>query len=501
MTNRFNLIDEPWIPIADVGRVSLRHIFSDALGDTKLRALGGNPVQKIALMKLLLAIAQAAATPKDQDEWQQLGWQGLAERCLAYLDRWHERFYLYGERPFLQVPDIAAARVLSYGAVLPEVSTGNTTVLTQGQSERPLGNADKALLLIVLMGFALGGKKTDNSVVLASGYRGKTNDKGKASTGKPGPAVAHMGLLHCFCLGESLAQSVWLNLLTLEDIAGSALYSAGLGTPAWEAMPVSEDCQAALSLKSSLQGRLVPVCRFCLLTDSGLHYSEGLAHPSYLEGVVDPSVAVNFSGPKAKVLWVNPDKRPWRELTALLGFLQSQQGSFECLQLRIAVSRSSNTVARLGIWAGGLKVSSNAGEQYVSGSDDAVESVVWLDPSALGSIWFAHLKTEVEALEGTAKSLFGCVSGFYKQLLTDGSDHAKQSSSQFWQLCERDFQQLVINCEAGTQHQGQRQQLRRRFADYAYQTYNRYCPQDTARQLDAWAKCRPNLAKYLKQEV
>lgn len=501
MTNRFNLIDEAWIPIADVGRVSLRQIFSDTSSDTKLRALGGNPVQKIALMKLLLAIAQAASTPKDLEEWRHLGWHGLAERCLAYLDRWHERFFLYGEQPFLQMPDIVAARIQSYGAVLPEVSTGNTTVLTQGQSERPLGSEDKALLLIVLMGFALGGKKTDNSVVLAPGYRGKSNDKGKASTGKPGPAVAHMGLLHCFCLGESLAQSLWLNLLTLEDIAGSGLYSGGLGTPVWEAMPVSEDCQAARSLKLTLQGRLVPLSRFCLLTDGGMHYSEGLAHSSYLEGVVDPSVAVNFSGAKAKVLWVNPDKRPWRELTALLSFLQSQQGSFECLQLRISVSRSPSAVGRLGVWAAGLKVSSNAGEQYVSGSDDAVESVIWLDTSDLNSDWFSQLKTEVEALEGTAKSLFGCVSGFYKQLLTDGTDHAKQSSNQFWQLCERDFQKLVINCETGAQYQGERQKLRRRFADYAYQIYNRYCPQDTARQLDAWAKCRPNLAKYLKQEV
>ncbi|WP_442903849.1 type I-E CRISPR-associated protein Cse1/CasA, partial [Gilvimarinus sp. 1_MG-2023] len=55
MENRFNLIDEPWIPVADVGRVSLKDIFKRP----DLRALGGNPVQKIALTKLLLAIVQA----------------------------------------------------------------------------------------------------------------------------------------------------------------------------------------------------------------------------------------------------------------------------------------------------------------------------------------------------------------------------------------------------------------------------------------------------------
>ena len=69
MERRFNLIDEPWLPIVDVGRVSLRQVFSEP----SYRALGGNPVQKIALMKLLLAIAQAACTPEDEAQWQALG--------------------------------------------------------------------------------------------------------------------------------------------------------------------------------------------------------------------------------------------------------------------------------------------------------------------------------------------------------------------------------------------------------------------------------------------
>lgn len=146
--NRFNLIDEPWIPIVDVGLVSLKQLFSR----NDYRALGGNPVQKIALTKLLLAIAQAAATPEDHDAWAELGADGMAARCLDYLQRWHERFYLYAEQPFLQVPAIQAASLQSYGAVLAEIATGNTTVLTQCQTEKPLSDADKALLLVSLMG-------------------------------------------------------------------------------------------------------------------------------------------------------------------------------------------------------------------------------------------------------------------------------------------------------------------------------------------------------------
>jgi len=51
-----------------------------------------------------LAIAQAACTPEDDDDWASIQPGGLAERCLGYLDKWHDRFYLYGEKPFLQMP-------------------------------------------------------------------------------------------------------------------------------------------------------------------------------------------------------------------------------------------------------------------------------------------------------------------------------------------------------------------------------------------------------------
>ena len=272
--NRFNLIDESWIPIVDVGRVSLKELFSNH----NYRALGGNPVQKIALTKLVLAIAQAASTPKDDGAWTDLGANGLASNCLNYLEKWYERFWLYGEQPFLQMPAISAASIQSFGAVFAEIATGNTTVLTQTQIEKTLSDADKALLIVVLMGFALGGKKTDNSIVLSEGYLGKSNGKGKASTGKPGPAIGFMGFLHNFLVGQSLLESLWLNVLSTEQLSQIRVYSSGLGTAPWELMPEGEACETAKNLQASLMGRLLPLSRFCLLTDTGLHYSEGIAH-------------------------------------------------------------------------------------------------------------------------------------------------------------------------------------------------------------------------------
>ena len=493
MGNRFNLVDEAWIPVADEGRVSLRQLFSNPA----YRALGGNPVQKLAVMKLLLAIAQAAATPQDEDEWRNLGANGLAQACLHYLDKWRDRFWLYGERPFLQMPAIAAAKEQAFGAVLPDVSTGNTTVLNQSQIEKELSNADRALLVLSLMGFALSGKKTDNSVTLTAGYTGKKNDKGKPSSSKPGPAVAHMGLLHTHLIADTLQETLWLNLLSHQQINGTNLFPEGLGIPPWEQMPEGEDCPVAQRLKRTLIGRLIPLSRFFLLTETGLHYSEGLLHPGYKEGVSDPTVAINHSGKEPKALWTDPEKRPWRELTSLLGFIGHEQSQgFQCWQLTTGVDRARNVCERFGIWSGGLRVSSNAGEQYASGSDDFVESVLWLYSDVFGETWFSQLKLEMNALEQNAKTLYGRVLGFFKDQKVDGAKLAAQATHLFWQLCERDFQALVDGCE----QEGVRDQLRRRFADYVHQAFDRYCPRDTARQLDAWAKNRPNLSKYLKQE-
>lgn len=497
MENRFNLIDEPWIPIADVGRVSLGQLFANA----EYRALGGNPIQKIALTKLLLAIAQSAVTPDDESGWQALSEADLAGSCQAYLAQWHHRFYLYGDEPFLQMPAIARAQVKSYGTVLAEIATGNTTVLSQGQQERALDDADKALLLVTQMGFALSGKKTDNSVVLSPGYSGKQNDKGKPASGKTGPSMGFMGLLHSFVQGETLHQTLKLNLLTQQDIAQSALYPAGLGQAPWQLMPQGEYCDTARRHQQSLMGRLVPLSRFCLLAESGLHYSEGIAHPDYKDGGIDPTVAINRKGKDSKVLWVNPGKRPWRELTSLLGFLAEKQGEFDCLQLRCATRHACSQGGLFAIWSGGLRVSSNAGEQYVSGDDDYVESTTWLHAGEMGSFWYENLTAEMTALDALARQLYACTLGYYKAQLVDGKALAEQASALFWQLCERHAQNLFDHCDKGEENRLARYALRKTFAANLHTAFDQLCPNQTARQLDAWAQNRPNPAKYLQQEA
>jgi CRISPR system Cascade subunit CasA len=491
--HRFNLIDEPWLPVADVGPVSLRQLFSQP----EYRALGGNPVQKIAATKLLLAIAQAAATPADDADWAAMGAAGMAQSCLAYLEKWRDRFWLYGEHPFLQMPAIVRADVQSAGAVQAEVATGNTTVLTQINVDRPLSDAEQALLLVCLMGFALGGKKTDNSVVLSAGYAGKTKENGRPATARPGAFLGFAGFLHSFLIGSSLQESLWLNLLTHEQIGEQQAWTAGLGRPPWEQMPSGESCARARQLQNSLMGRLLPLSRFCLLTQGGVHYSEGIAHRGYKEGMIDPSISVNASGKEIKALWADPEKRPWRSLTARLGFLAANAtGGFDCLQLRGGLLRARLQVKQLGVWSAGLRVSSNAGEQFISGTDDFVESSVVLPLKTLDDTWFAALQKETNALEDLSKILYCATLNYCKMLKTDGKNQASQASNLFWRLCERQFQLLVDGCD-DPKHM---RQLRRTFAGFVNQCYNRFCPNGAVRQLEAWAKNQPNLARHLKNQ-
>ncbi len=491
MNRRYNLVDEPWVPVADVGRVSLQQIFSES----SYRTLGGNPVQKIAVTKLLLAIAQAAHTPANEEDWANLGAAGMAKKCLSYLDKWHDRFWLYGDKPFLQIPAIVDAETRTFGDVLPEVSTGNTTVLIQSQVGGDMSDADRTMLLLVLMGFSLGGKKVDNKVVLTPGYKGKTNDKDRPSSGKPGSSLGFNGYMHNYLVAEHLAESLWLNIFTAEQIEKLGIYNEGLGAAPWEKMPVGEADVIAESLRQSYMGRLIPLGRFCLLNETGLHYSEGISHANYKEGVFDPSTAVYSTQGKHRILWVDPQKRPWRELTSLLSFIDSSRtGGFDCHQIQYSLDRARKQMPVFSIWSGGLRVSNNAGEQYVSGTDDYVESSTILHGESLGDVWYERLKEEMRSLEKIAKHTYGATNRFFKAQQMEGKEQAKRCSNLFWQLCERKFQHLVDSCkDLDTIHK-----LRREFADFSRQAYNNCCPKETARQLDAWAKNRPNLSKYLE---
>lgn len=520
--NRFNLIEEPWIPVIGKGLLSLRQVF----GEPDNRALGGNPIQKIAMTKLLLAIAQAASTPADDEAFDALKSSELASKCLDYLDKWHDRFWLYGEKPFLQMPALqgvierrkrkdlkeakkesdrnsaeanALPKPLGMG-FYPDMPAENNTILSQYQIPKVLDDAEKALFIVTLMNFALGGKGGEKNLeTLSLGYGGKK------IVAKAAPSLGnYIGYLHSMLVGDTLMDTLLLNLFSLEQIKANAYWKNGLGVAPWEAMPSGEACPIALNLRTSYMATLVSMSRFVLLQGEGIYYLEGLQYPSHKDGWREPSMAINNSGETPQALWVDPNKRPWRELVSLLAFLDAGALSgYECLFIKNGLNRFSKRYQRLGVWSGGLGVSNGSfGCQFIKRDNDFVESFVILDCKELDLPWYAQFQLEMEALNGLSKSVFDKTVEYFRTLTSEKDKQkaikayksiANQATSLFWQLCERCFQELVDACEPPYATK----KVRKVFAQSAIKAFDTFCPKESARQIDAWAKNRPNLSNYL----
>jgi CRISPR system Cascade subunit CasA len=493
--NRYNLLDEKFIPLK--GRsCSLIDVFSEK----NLPNLHCNSVQNISLTKLFLAIAQAAYTPKDDEDWANLP-NILPQKCVEYLEKWRDYFFLYGEKPFLQMPQIRSEKELNLTAMLPEVSTGNTPLFFDSQLDKPLTDEEKAILMITLSGFAIGGKG-DNAIVISKNYGIKTNAKGNKSTEKFGPLLGRYGYLHTFFQGDTLFESIWYNILTLKDMQDIAvILPKGIGKPPWEAMPVSENDGTAMDIKNSLMGSLIPMSKFYSIDGDLIHITDGIDYPSYKDGGFCTTISINRGKKEkdTKVLCADTEKLPWRELTSILSFLGNDK-NYE----NFTIIKGRNRILTLNtgfiIWSGGLKVSDDGfRKQYLSGLDDYIESETWLESRMLKTGgWYLSLEIEMKKLEELQKNIYAAIKDYYKKIgfsEKNINEVTRLALSDFWERSEMIFDDLLSACYNGTQ-----KNIRERFRKIAEDVYNVHCPRETARQLSAWAACGINYAKYLDKE-
>lgn len=495
MNSRFNLVDEPWIPINDHPRVSLRDLFRNP----DLKSIGGNAIRKLALLKLFLAIAQRAYTPSDDQDWQALGSLGLANKCLDYLEANRDLFWLYGEKPFLQMPDLARRKTKKGESLpisvlgrdyLPDLISENDTLLFESQQERELSDAEKAVFIITLMNYSLGGKRVAKDVPpWTEGYAGKTTSaKGAPSIGN------YVGYLNSHILGESILDTIWLNLFTRTQLEKYPHWKQDKLIPPWEEMPTGEDDTTARRLKASFMSTLCSMSRFVLLQDGGIIYVEGLQYPSHKEGWREPFMTYSTDG---KMLWCNLSKKPWRSLTALLSTSFSGTNSpFDCPQISLLLLRARKAREIIGIWSGGLKVRTTAGDTAVKQTDDYIDTELFFLTKEMGGPWFASLENEILGLDQLSRALWSAVNRYYEELGSKKSPVIDKALEMFWELCERHAQTLVYVCDDLPEMQS----LRRIFAGYVNQAYDKYCPNDSARQMIAWARHTPSTFKYVSYD-
>lgn len=229
----FNLLDEPWIPvrlldgtIADVGLLELLRRTTD-IADLACEL----PTQSIAIQRLVLAIAYRVAPPGDARDWARQWDDGApTERMIEYLERWRDRFYLFGGRfPFMQVADLRTAKdsVSGLEKLIADVPNGEQFFTTRhGRALACIPPSEAARWLVHAQAYDPSG--------IRSGAVGDSQVKG--GKGYPiGPSwCGHLGLV--WLKGKDLDETLVLNLIPADAAGLRGVESSNeWGACSWEA--------------------------------------------------------------------------------------------------------------------------------------------------------------------------------------------------------------------------------------------------------------------------
>ncbi len=206
----YNLLDEPWIPvrlldgtIADVGLLELLRRTTE-IADLACEL----PTQSIAIQRLVLAIAYRVAPPSDARDWARQWDEGApTEQMIEYLERWRDRFFLFGGRfPFMQVADLRTAKdaVSGLEKLIADVPNGEQFFTTRhGRALACIPPSEAARWLVHAQAYDPSG--------IRSGAVGDSQVKG--GKGYPiGPSwCGHLGLV--WLKGKDLDETLVLNLV------------------------------------------------------------------------------------------------------------------------------------------------------------------------------------------------------------------------------------------------------------------------------------------------
>ena len=276
MENRYNLVDEKWI-MSNVGMVSLMDCFTN----DEIYTVGGTITQKLCLLKLFFAIGQASNDFDDVDAIAEAGIETVRKNIINYLNEHRDQFWFYGDRPFLQFPKLAEFDKDKYFVEYEinkfdeSAASGGNGVYVDTQKKEHYSDSDKAHLLMVLLGspvknkIFMGNKKmvqfASSKYIKAAAV--KNNAIVSANNSCVGFFCGNRGMLHGFVAGESIMQSVFVNILPndeIDEIVSSNPYLEEKGVPPWEI----EDLHEEHEYKNTYYAYLVPMNRFALFNDS-----------------------------------------------------------------------------------------------------------------------------------------------------------------------------------------------------------------------------------------
>ena len=494
--NEFCLVYEPWIPVVDHGRVSLMDIFMD---DSMLD-IDGNAIQKIALIKLMIAIAQASIEIETTEDWKRIGKEGLAECVASYLEKHSDCFYLYGDKPFLQMPQLKdlpdSKKFRIEYDYIPGLASDNDSILREVQTKTTITDAEKAVFIVTLMNYAMSGKKGVKKNDSVPGASEKAVNKGTST--KPGPSLGAMGYLQTYLKGRSIRETVWLNFYTKQDLKKLEMDSSSLVTPPWEEMSSCKDDHRAKELKESIYAWLVAVSRFVLLDGDFIYYTDGLRYPSVNYGYFEPYITRHYKEKKGyEAVWVDMRKKPWRDLPAILQAVYIDDSKSECAAVSLFMRRTFAQIGSVTIWTGGLRTQSQADEQFVKKGDDYVEAEFFIDAETGDSNAYRRFCETINKIGNYARLLEKAIKKYSaissgcegKSPAIRKSDRSSSAVSKFWICADARSQDIVTHCFDGSEDD-----VKGNLSDLWKQMLSIYddsCPHDTAVDLMKWMENRP----------
>jgi CRISPR system Cascade subunit CasA len=397
-----NLTLNPWIPvIGGDGRqrsVSLHDLFTEA---HELRDLSVKPHEKIALLRLLICITQAALDgPEDLHAWESCR-DAIQPAVKSYLDNWQASFELFVDGPrFLQVPGLKAAKKDAMGNPSTKLdftlASGNNSSLfdNAAHGQRGVESGRLALTLLAFQCFSPCG------IIGAAVWGTQIVPKCTANHAPCTPS----SMLHTFLQGRTLLETIHLNLLNKEE--GSDLGPKGWGLPVWE-MPVktATDKAAIANATESYLGRLVPLSRSIRLDMDGrqMILANGLDYP--LAPIFrEPAATMVQREDGPAVLGVALGRSIWRQLPTIT---VKRRSNADSISGPLALQNIDGTQSCT-LWIGALATDKAKIEDVVEAAYDVPAGMfrdagrkLYEEGVALAALWQERVSESVKAYAGT----------------------------------------------------------------------------------------------------
>jgi CRISPR system Cascade subunit CasA len=359
-----NLVTEPWIPVVKLdGKPHLASLLEVFTPDNRFADLSVRPHERIALMRLLICIAQAALDGPEINAWDDAP-ENLPKAARQYLETWSDSFDLFHpQKPFLQLVKLdkppkpekpkqeekpgeplkknikklaqndlgeteQGETFVSIGKMDFALASGNNSTLFDhfgaADVERPFPASSIPLMLITFQNFSPGG-----TIGVALWNEKPTTGWTTYPKVKPGQSshapCLPKNMLHAFIRRSTLLDTICANLLTKDAVSRhfNKPIDQCWGKPIWEVFPNGPEDQT--STKTYL-GRLVPLARGIRLIRGGkeMLLANGLEYPSFGSKKApcqrEPSATeiINREKTERILLGATSGKAIWRELSALI---------------------------------------------------------------------------------------------------------------------------------------------------------------------------------------